>query len=93
MNSNTQSCPFCNITNPILKNNYWLCVYDKYPVTDGHTLIIPRTHTTDYFECTDDVKISLIDMIDECKNNLTNKFNPQGFVKNRFFPTLFEQNY
>ena len=79
MNPNNQSCPFCNITNPILQNNYWVCVYDKYQVTDGHTLIIPKRHTTDYFECSKDEKLSLIDMIDECKNYLSKEFKPQGF--------------
>lgn len=44
------SCPFCNIKNPVKQNDYALAIYDKYPVTEGHMLIIPKRHFQNYFD-------------------------------------------
>ncbi|SKB81653.1 HIT family protein [Maribacter arcticus] len=72
-------CPFCNISKPIIENKHWLVSFDKYPVTNGHSLIITKHHRKDYFECTKEEKISLISIIDELKEYLQKEFNPSGF--------------
>jgi diadenosine tetraphosphate (Ap4A) HIT family hydrolase len=72
------SCPFCDMTNQILENEFWIGIYDKYPVTDGHILIITKRHCSDYFECTDEEKYSLIEMIDVTKKFLDNEFDHTG---------------
>ena len=35
-----------------MENNLALAFYDKYPVTEGHTLIIPKRHFESYFDIT-----------------------------------------
>jgi len=47
-----RDCPFC-WTSPgkiLQENNLALVLKDKYPVSDGHVLIIPKRHTPDYFD-------------------------------------------
>ena len=55
MNDPAKECPFCctDIRTRILAENS-LCylIEDKYPVTDGHSLVIPRRHVVDYFSMT-----------------------------------------
>ena len=36
----------------VQENNLSYSVKDKFPVTDGHSLIIPKRHFPDYFEIT-----------------------------------------
>ena len=45
-------CPFCyeNIRSEIIERLNSVCaIQDKYPVTSGHTLIIPLKHSEDFF--------------------------------------------
>lgn len=52
MNNNTDKyyCIFCSIINGknegiiVYDNNYFLVLMDKYPISRGHTLVIPKTH-------------------------------------------------
>ncbi len=45
-------CVFCNVPteNVIVQNELCFAVKDKFPVTDGHTLVIPKRHVADYFD-------------------------------------------
>ena len=49
-----KGCIFCLISNKriVTQNNLAYLIYDKYPVTSGHCLIIPKRHFSDYFEIT-----------------------------------------
>jgi len=45
-------CPFCtDVANRVIEQNELaLAFLDGYPVTEGHTLIIPKRHVADYFD-------------------------------------------
>jgi ATP adenylyltransferase len=47
-----EGCVFCEIGSQRILHENRLCyaIRDGYPVTPGHTLIIPRRHVADYFE-------------------------------------------
>ena len=36
--------------NPLIENDYAFAIPDKYPITEGHTLIIPKRHFASYFD-------------------------------------------
>jgi len=48
--SETNECVFCEIingtreSNVLLETERHLCFLDKYPVTEGHALVIPKSH-------------------------------------------------
>ena len=51
-----KECPFCDIANKIDKSRIlyedstWIAVLDRYPVSIGHTLLIPKRHCATYFD-------------------------------------------
>lgn len=74
------SCKFCDESADVfIENEHWRCIYDKYPVTEGHTLIIGKRHTMNYFECTQFEKRSLIAILDLVKIFLEKTYKPDGF--------------
>ena len=50
------ACIFCNLGNDriIDQNDLAIAIYDGYPVTVFHTLIIPKRHAETYFDLTDE---------------------------------------
>ena len=75
-------CLFCNLPNGrvISENELAIATRDAYPVTDGHTLIIPRRHVSDYFDLYQPERNAIEQLIKECRDNLmTSDKNIDGF--------------
>ena len=49
-------CAFCSIRRDsfVAENALAYAIYDKFPVTDGHVLVIPKRHAENYFSLTED---------------------------------------
>lgn len=47
-----EGCPFCDVAPARIEDENALafCINDGFPVTEGHTLVIPRRHVASYFE-------------------------------------------
>jgi diadenosine tetraphosphate (Ap4A) HIT family hydrolase len=45
-------CSFCELPSErvVLENRLAVAILDKFPVTDGHMLVIPKRHAATYFE-------------------------------------------
>lgn len=59
-------CIFCNAEKNreiVAENELCLAFPDNYPVTEGHTLITPRRHITDYFEMSEAERTDANDLI------------------------------
>ena len=54
-------------------------IFDKFPVSNGHTLIIPKKHCSDYFELSFKEQSACWFMLNKTKEILTKKFSPDGF--------------
>jgi len=76
---NQDSCPFCQIQHIILRNSLAVAVYDKYPVSPGHLLIIPMRHIADYFDATKDELQAMCDLIKQGKVLLDRERQPDGY--------------
>jgi diadenosine tetraphosphate (Ap4A) HIT family hydrolase len=49
-------CPFCQCVTDqrvVAEHGTVFAILDKYPVTEGHHLIVPKRHVGDYFEMLD----------------------------------------
>lgn len=83
LNSNEKSdCPFCNPHSDrelIVESATAYAIYDKFPVNDGHALIIPKRHCADYFDLTFKEQAACIFMLNRVKEMLAARFNPDGF--------------
>lgn len=75
------SCPFCaaEIPGAVLANDHAVAVYDGFPVTPGHSLIIPRRHMASFFEANREERSALLDLLEEMRALLQREHNPDGF--------------
>jgi len=73
-------CPFCTI-NPariIGVNDYAMAIFDGFPISPGHTLIIPRRHIASLFETTAEERGALFDLLTNMRKSLMTDRNPNG---------------
>lgn len=71
--------PFCSVENTVIKNKRTYVKFDNYPVTNGHLLIIPYRHFSNYFKSSNEEKLDLLDLLDEGKKLLDDQFSPDGY--------------
>ena len=74
-----KDCPFCNLNNIEYSTNFFNIIYDKYPVTKGHILVISKRHIASYFDLSNDEKHELIEIIDTLQRYLSDTYSPDGF--------------
>ena len=74
-------CTFCNIDKKriLFDTSEWIAMYDAYPVSKGHTLLIPKEHYETYFDLPGQLKESLQFRIKQVKEILDNEFHPDGY--------------
>ena len=72
-------CPFCDKANYEREGDLAFTKTDSYPVSKGHTLVIPKRHISSYFECTDDERLELWSLVEQVKTLLDSVFEPDGF--------------
>ena len=75
------TCPFCTLTPERIfeANDLALWIYDGFPVSRGHSLIIPRRHVGSFFEVTPEERLALLDLLDRAKADAVSRFSPDGF--------------
>jgi len=74
-------CIFCNMDKSriIMENELAYAIYDMFPVSNGHILIIPKQHFKDYFDIDNQAKNELWILVDKCKKIIEKKYNPDGY--------------
>lgn len=75
------SCPFCTLPADriLLADDHALVIRDGYPVSPGHTLIIPRRHLGSWFDTDSAERGSLMRLVDQAKAQLDREFSPDGY--------------
>ncbi len=75
------TCPFCSIDQSkiILSNVHALAIYDGFPVSPGHTLVLPKCHVASFFELSKEVQAAMLDLLSEMRQILLSECNPDGF--------------
>ena len=66
------TCLFCSIDQSriIASNDLAYAISDGFPVTEGHSLIIPRRHVPDYFGLTREELLACDELLRLVKNDL-----------------------
>ena len=79
--TNDISCPFCTLSEAriVKSNDYALFIRDGFPISEGHTLIIPKRHVGSFFQVTDNERSSLLELLDYAKSELDVEFKPDGY--------------
>lgn len=77
----TKPCPFCTLPleRIIDSNDLALVIRDGYPVSPGHTLVIPKRHIGSWFEITQAEQQALLDLLAKAKVVLEAEFKPNGY--------------
>lgn len=81
MDKLVKDCPFCNMgaARIIYEDSTWMAVLDGFPVSKGHTLLIPKRHCETYFDLNYVESSTLAATINVVKNVLDTKYNPNGY--------------
>ncbi len=67
-----EQCIFCGIGNDriIDENPLSYAITDNFPVSEGHTLIIPKRHEPNYFLLTKEEKSSCDELLDRARSRI-----------------------
>jgi ATP adenylyltransferase len=73
-------CIFCHLDRPIsAETRLCFAFLDSFPVSNGHTLIIPKRHVISIWDMTTDEYTDAFNLVRQVKDLLQEQFNPQGF--------------
>jgi len=75
-----RDCPFCKGNRILIaENHHAFAIEDKYPVSLGHCLVIPKTHVPTIFELSGEAYAACFELVRVVKNILLIKHRPDGF--------------
>lgn len=77
-----EECPFCKLASDveiIYEDELALAFFDKFPVSEGHALIIPKRHVENYFDLTSNEISCMQTVLFKVKEIVENRFHPNGF--------------
>ena len=76
-------CIFCKIIfdkkDILFENDLAVAFYDAFPVSQGHTLIIPKRHIETYFDLNSEEIKAIFDLSNKVKNYLDDLYHPDGY--------------
>lgn len=74
-------CTFCTLAPDriILSNDHALAICDGFPISKGHTLIIPKRHIASLFEATTEEQAALFEVLAAARKQLQDELRPDGF--------------
>lgn len=75
------TCPFCSPPEDRLfhRGRLVLGLWDQFPVSPGHALIIPRRHIASWFEATDDERTELMAAVADTRTAIEQMHQPDGY--------------
>jgi diadenosine tetraphosphate (Ap4A) HIT family hydrolase len=75
-------CVFCKIVsykNHIAENSHAVAFPDAFPLSPGHTLIVPRRHVTGYFTLAEEEQASLWELVPQVRTSIERTHAPVGY--------------
>lgn len=79
-------CSFCEIASAnahervMDSDEYAFVIRDGFPVTDGHSLIIPRRHVQSFFDLSEEERHALLALLESAKLTLDAELNPDSYT-------------
>ncbi len=80
MKNPNNPCLFCNTSKKefIFENDLSFVTFDSYPVSQFHSLIIPKRHIQNYFDLTNDELLACHGLLLKIKNKINSDDNTVG---------------
>ena len=76
------ACPLCTAaerSDSLAANEYAVAVFDRYPVSPGHALILSRRHVADLFELSTDEWRCVWSLLPDVKRAIECHHSPAGY--------------
>ena len=75
------NCPFCALDpgRIISETELTVTFRDGFPISPGHTLVIPKRHVASFFEVTETERNELMIALDAAKQELDHEKNPDSY--------------
>jgi diadenosine tetraphosphate (Ap4A) HIT family hydrolase len=75
------ACPFCKLPNNKKQdsNAHGWAVRDMFPVSPGHTLVVPHRHVASFFDLTTPERDGLMALVERAKAVLDEELHPDGY--------------
>ena len=75
-------CPFCSPADRRVwqENEHATAFADAFPVTDGHTLVVPRSHVSSIYELSAAQQSAVWDLVTAVRKRLLLGLKPDGFT-------------
>lgn len=76
-----EDCVFCALGEEDAVHTHALAWVrrDGYPLTQGHSLVIPRRHVASFFELTAEERLAILELLDRAKESLDRQYRPDGY--------------
>ena len=76
----SKPCPFCSLpaSRVIGQNEHAVWIRDGFPVSPGHSLVIPKRHVGSFFEVSGEERAALLELLDPAKTAVATEFHPDG---------------
>lgn len=81
----TEKCIFCEIISgripsyKIHEDDLFIAILDRFPVSRGHTLVIPKFHVPDMFGLCEKEAPAIMPLAVKIAGRIKDKMNPSGF--------------
>ena len=74
-------CPFCSLPaiRTVEQNAHAVLILDAYPVSPGHSLVIPKRHVGSFFEVTQFERAALFALLDRATELVDHQHQPVGY--------------
>ena len=75
-------CPFCrkeDDASSVTENSLAYAMRDAYPLSKGHSLVIPKRHMKSFFEASREEQNALLDLIACVKAELDKTYQPDAY--------------
>ncbi len=77
-------CIFCDLSvtkkdEIVLENEHFFSIYDDNPISEGHSLIIPKEHVDSFFKLSPEQVNNMYELLGKMKNAVDERFNPDGY--------------
>jgi diadenosine tetraphosphate (Ap4A) HIT family hydrolase len=75
-------CPFCTLppARIVKENAYAVLIRDAYPVSAGHSLIIPKRHIGSWFEARSEERTAMLTLLDRAKAAIEKEQHPDSYT-------------
>lgn len=79
--SNFADCPFCALSHEriLFRNDTAIVIRDGFPLSAGHSLILPVRHIASLWEATAEEQSSLLEALFEARASVASQFKADGF--------------